>query len=178
MARLSNLPKNTLLRDMPERDKLREAIQFLKANPEETPATAARACCVRNEDTVRKAWQRERKKMGTAGSQWGGHNKILRPDQHTALIQYAVSHAINGGKGATKQMMYNCAMWMRTEDNKTAPSWKWFSQWLKSTPELHTIKTKPIASHRVDLHTEQSLREWFETQYRLVLEETSIYYSD
>jgi len=55
MARLSNLPKNTLLRDMPERDKLREAIQFLKANPEETPATAARACCVRNEDTVRKA---------------------------------------------------------------------------------------------------------------------------
>ena len=55
MARLSNLPKNTLLRDMLERDKLREAIQFLKANPEETPATAARACYVRNEDTVKKA---------------------------------------------------------------------------------------------------------------------------
>jgi hypothetical protein len=127
MARLSNLPKNTLLRDMPERDKLREAIQFLKANPEETPATAARACCVRNEDTVRKAWQRERKKMGTVRVQKGGQNKILRPDQHTALIQYTVSHAINGGKGATKQMMYNCVMWMRTEDNKTAPSWKWFS---------------------------------------------------
>jgi hypothetical protein len=66
MARLSNLPNNALLRDMPERDKLREAIQFLKANPEETPATAARACYVRNEDTVKKAWQRERKKMGTA----------------------------------------------------------------------------------------------------------------
>jgi hypothetical protein len=66
MARLSNLPNNALLRDMPERDKLREAIQFLKANPEETPATAARACCVRNEDIVKKAWQRERKKMGTA----------------------------------------------------------------------------------------------------------------
>ena len=65
---------------MPERDKLREAIQFLKANLEETPATTARACCVRNEDTVRKAWQRERKKMGTAGGQWGGHNKILRPN--------------------------------------------------------------------------------------------------
>ena len=65
MARLSNLPKNTLLRDMPERDKLREAIQFLKANPEETPATTARACCVQNEDTVKKAWQRERKKMGS-----------------------------------------------------------------------------------------------------------------
>ncbi|PMD63925.1 uncharacterized protein K444DRAFT_609512 [Hyaloscypha bicolor E] len=102
MARLSNLPKNTLLRNMPEKDKLREAIQFLKANPEETPATAARACCVRNEDIVRKAWQRERKKMGT----------------------YAVSYAINGGKGAIKQIIYNCAIWMRTEDNKTALSWK------------------------------------------------------
>jgi len=56
MARLSNLPRNTLLYDMLERDKLREAIQFLKANLEETPATTARACCVRNEDIVKKAW--------------------------------------------------------------------------------------------------------------------------
>jgi hypothetical protein len=80
MARLSNLPKNTLLRNIPEKDKLREAIQFLKANPEETPATAARAYCVRNEDIVKKAWQRERKKIGTVSGQWGGHNKILRPD--------------------------------------------------------------------------------------------------
>jgi hypothetical protein len=51
---------------MPERDKLRKAIQFLKANPEETPATAVYAYCIRNEDTVKKTWQRERKKMGTA----------------------------------------------------------------------------------------------------------------
>ncbi|PMD50981.1 uncharacterized protein K444DRAFT_620164 [Hyaloscypha bicolor E] len=97
MARLSNLPNNALLRDMPERDKLQE-----------TPATAARAYCIRNKDTVKKAWQRERKKIGIA----------------RALIQYAVSYAINGGKGATKQMIYNCAMWMQTEDNKIALSWK------------------------------------------------------
>jgi hypothetical protein len=80
MARLSNLPKNTLLRNMPEKDKLRKAIQFLKANPEETPATAVYAYCVRNEDIVRKAWQRERKKIGTVRVQKGGQNKILRPD--------------------------------------------------------------------------------------------------
>ena len=55
MARLSNLPKNTLLYNIPERDKLREAIQFLKANPEETPTTTAYTCYIRNEDTVRKA---------------------------------------------------------------------------------------------------------------------------
>jgi len=55
IARLSNLPRNTLLRDMPERDKLREAIQFLKANLEETPTTTAHAYYVRNKDTVKKA---------------------------------------------------------------------------------------------------------------------------
>jgi hypothetical protein len=66
MAHLSNLPNYALLRDMPERDKLREAIRFLKANPEETPATAARACYIRNKDIVKKTWQRERKKIGIA----------------------------------------------------------------------------------------------------------------
>ena len=50
--------------------------------------------------------------------------QTLGVDTTAALIQYAVSHAINRGKGATKQMIYNCAMWMRTEDNKPAPSWK------------------------------------------------------
>ena len=54
MARLSNLPKNTLLRNMPEKDKLCKAIQFLKANPEETPITAVYAYYIRNEDIVRK----------------------------------------------------------------------------------------------------------------------------
>jgi hypothetical protein len=63
MARLSNLPNNTLLRDMPEKDKLRKAIQFLKENPGEPPTTAVRACGVKSEDAVRKAWRREKKKM-------------------------------------------------------------------------------------------------------------------
>jgi hypothetical protein len=106
--------------------------------------------------------------------QWRGQNKILRPEQHNAIIQYAVSQAIDRGKGATKQMMYNCAMWLRVQDNKSVPSWKWFQQWLKSTPELYTIKTKPIASHRVDMHTKKTLCEWFETEYRLALEATRV----
>jgi hypothetical protein len=41
-------------------------------------------------------------------------------------------------------------------------------------PELHTIKTKPIASHRVDMHTEQTLREWFKMEYRPALKATGI----
>jgi hypothetical protein len=65
---------------MPEKDKLRKAIQFLKANPEETPATIARMYYIRNEDIVRKAWQRERKKIGIVRVQKGGQNKILCPN--------------------------------------------------------------------------------------------------
>ena len=40
------------------------------------------------------------------------------------------------------------------------------------------IKTKPIASHRIDLYIEQSLRDWFETKYRPALEETGICHGD
>jgi plasmid replication initiation protein len=38
------------------------------------------------------------------------------------------------------------------------------------------IKTKPIASHRVDIYTEKTLHDWFETEYRPVLETTGIRY--
>lgn len=48
--------------------------------------------------------------------QHGGHNKILRPEQDSALIQYAAGHCLNRGKDATKQMMYNCAMWFRVQE--------------------------------------------------------------
>jgi hypothetical protein len=35
---------------------------------------------------------------------------------------------------------------------------------------LHTIKTKPIASHCIDIHSKKSLRNWFENEYRPALE--------
>jgi hypothetical protein len=174
MARLRNAPKNTLLRDLSDKDKIKLAIQWLYENPDESPTTAARCHNIKKEKTLIKAWQREKKRVKNGRPQWGGQNKILHPEQHNAMIQYAVSQAIDGGKGATKQMMYNCAMWLRVQANKSVPSWKWFQQWLKSTPELHTIKTKPIASHCVDMHTEQTLCEWFETEYRPALEATGV----
>jgi hypothetical protein len=170
MAKLAHPPKSTLLRDLPFKDKMKLALDFLHENPHEKPSTAARLYDIKQEDSVRKAWLRERKGKKARG----GQNKILRPDQHQALIRYAVDQAINGGKGATKQMMYNCAMWLRVQEHKPVPTWRWFNSWLKSTTELHTIKTKPIASHRVDMHTEKHLREWFETEYKPALEYTQI----
>ena len=81
---------------------------------------------------------------------------------------------MNRGKGATKQIMYNCAMWLRVQEHKTVPTWRWFQQWLKATPELYTIKTKPITSHRVDMYTKENLRDWFKKEYRQALEFTGI----
>jgi hypothetical protein len=92
---------------------MKQAIQWLRENLEETPTTAARVCNIKKEDSVKKAWQRERKRIEKGRPQWGGHNKILRPEMHNAMIRYAVEQATNGGKGATKQMMFNCAMWLR-----------------------------------------------------------------
>jgi hypothetical protein len=37
------------------------------------------------------------------------------------MIRYAAGHYIEGGKGATKQMLYNCAMHIRVEEGKEAP---------------------------------------------------------
>jgi hypothetical protein len=81
---------------------------------------------------------------------------------------------MNGGRGATKQMMYNCAMWLHVQENKSVLSWRWFQLWLQSTPELYTIKTKPIASYCVDIHIQDNLCEWFEKEYRPALEFTEI----
>jgi hypothetical protein len=54
------------------------------------------------------------------------------------------------------------------------PTYRWFQKWLKNTSELYTIKTKPIASHRIDIHTEKTLCGWFEKEYRPALEFTGV----
>jgi hypothetical protein len=44
-----------------------------------------------------------------------GRNKsqVAITGQHQTLIQYAADQATGGGMGATKQMMFNCSMWLR-----------------------------------------------------------------
>jgi hypothetical protein len=92
---------------------MKQAIQWLRENPDESPTVAARIHNIQKEKSVQRAWQREKKRIEKGKLQWGGHNKILRPEMHNAMIRYAVEQAANGGKGATKQMMFNCAMWLR-----------------------------------------------------------------
>jgi hypothetical protein len=63
MARLRNAPKNTLLQDLPNKDKIKLAIQWLRDNLDELPSTAARIYKIQKEDLVQKAWKQERKRM-------------------------------------------------------------------------------------------------------------------
>ena len=44
---------------------------------------------------------------------------------------------------------------------KKPPSWRWFQTWLKANP-VHTIKTKPISSARVEIHDEKTVETWFQ----------------
>ncbi|KAN0073436.1 hypothetical protein V8E54_008656, partial [Elaphomyces granulatus] len=61
------------------------------------------------------------------------------------------------GMGATKKMVFAAICFLVVK----APSWRWFQKWLKKTPTLHTIKTKPIARNRIDTHTEEDVKKWF-----------------
>jgi hypothetical protein len=124
MARLAYTPKNIHVKDLPNHQKMLLALQWLRSNPRESPTVAARLHFIEQENSVRKAWLRARKKASKGGERnlgGAGMNKILRPEQHQAMIRYAVDQATNRGKGATKQMLYNCAMWLRVQENKAVP---------------------------------------------------------
>ena len=73
-------------------------------------------------------------------------------------------------------MMYNATMYFRKQENKSIPLQRQFQLQLQDTPKLHTIKTKLIASYRVDIYTEQSLCNQFKNKYRPALEFISVYY--
>jgi len=63
----------------------------------------------------------------------------------------------------------------RVEDNtKEPPSYRWFQTWLKSTSTIHTIKTKPIAKQRVEIHTEQDVYLWFENELKGIISRLNI----
>ena len=112
MARLVHSPRIFIESKLPEKQKRLRALQFLRKHPDEDPIIAARIWKLEKPNTLQRAWKRERQRieLGKELKHRGGHNRILSPEQHKALIRYAAGHCLNGGRGATKQMMYNCAM--------------------------------------------------------------------
>jgi len=78
MAKLAHPLKSTFLRNLPFKDKMKLALDFLHENPNKKPSTVARLYHIKQEDSVQKAWLRKRKRKKARG----GQNKILRLDQH------------------------------------------------------------------------------------------------
>ena len=73
-----------------------------------------------------------------------------------------------------KKMIYYYACHLRREVVKESPSEYQFQIQLKNTPELHTIKTKPIPRHYTNIHTKKDLKDQIEKEYLLVLKYTRI----
>ena len=99
------------LRDLPDKQRMRLALQWLRDNPSETPTTAARIHfhedLPKHEASVRVAWAREKKKKANKGVvvRQGGRTRILSDAQSQAVVQYAREQAEHG-LGATKRMVF------------------------------------------------------------------------
>ena len=174
------------LRDLPDKQRMRLALQWLRDNPSESPTIAARIHfhedVPKHETSVRVAWHREKKKVAKANTtnrrvvvQHGGHNRVLSDAQSQAVVQYARDQAEHG-LGATKRMMFAAIGHLKAQEvpPKPAPSWRWFQKWLRANEDLHTIKTKPISKQRVDIHTEADIKAWFEDKLRPVIKQRGI----
>src|ERR1700755_3192191 len=146
------------LRDLPDKQRMQLALQWLRDNPSETPTVAARIHfhedLPKHEASVRVAWAREKKKKEKANKgvvvQHGGHNRVLSDAQKEALILYVREQAEHG-LGATKKMVFAAIAHLKDQEtpSKPPPSWRWFQKWLKASQALHAIKTKPINKHRI-----------------------------
>ena len=119
------IPKNTLIRDLPDEDKMRLALQWLRENPTETPTTQRVATALR--------WRAPYDRLGD--ERRGTRDRRNRLEG-LALTRFSAPIMLQEGMGATKQIMFSCAMWLRAQEGKTAPSWRWFQLWLKNTPNF------------------------------------------
>ena len=93
MARLVQSLKSACPQTLPDTDKMKLALYWLRENPIEKPTTTARLFKIEKADLVRKAWLREKNRGGRAPQLYEGGvgwNTILRPEQNQAVIQYAV----------------------------------------------------------------------------------------
>ncbi|EKD20232.1 hypothetical protein MBM_02184 [Drepanopeziza brunnea f. sp. 'multigermtubi' MB_m1] len=143
------------------------AFEWLLENPSETPLTASRIHMIEKPDTLKRRWNRYQAKQARLKEGKALQVErlmVLSAAQHKAVLIYAANQATKGGKGATKRMLYRCICYLKIQENKPKPSWRWFQSWLRNTAELYAIRTKPIASYRVDMHIEKSLSNWFYTE--------------
>jgi len=137
-----------------------EARQWVLNDQEGTiegPTTAARIYHVK-EEALRKSVQRARRKVRNSRglyNQHGGDNYILTPSMEQAIEQYCFEKWQNG-LGVTPAMLKAAIIHLRAcpSPPQKPPSDSWFHKWLRNNPNLHTVKTKPIAYSRLESYAE------------------------
>ncbi|RKF80784.1 putative multidrug resistance protein fnx1, partial [Golovinomyces cichoracearum] len=99
----------------------------------------------------------------------GGNSKVLSPWQEEAIRQYCYEQG-EAGNGANFSMVMSSITHLRAKINQPhpAPTKRWFVSWLKKNPMLQIIYPKLISYARLDLHTEESVKEWFVDFYKTV----------
>ena len=103
---------------MPDKDKISKALEWLRANPGERPIVAVCIYGIKNEKYFKLVWNRDRKKRERGPVSIGGQNRILDNAQHQALLRYAIDQATDGSIGTTKQIMYNTACYLQSQQSK------------------------------------------------------------
>jgi hypothetical protein len=63
IARLALFPKGIFQRNLPEKNKLRQALEFLRENPIEEPIPTTRLFNLKKPGTLQKAWKHERQRV-------------------------------------------------------------------------------------------------------------------
>lgn len=76
--------------------------------------------------------------------------------------------------GATLSQVYSAAYFLHKQSGGTRqPEMDWLYRWIRRQPDLHTITTKPIDTHRVDTHTWEDVEGWF-VKYQQTLDRYKI----
>jgi hypothetical protein len=154
--------------------RIENAKHFLKENPTETIACAARIHDL-TETTLYSSISREKKEKDeaekTSVSRRGGHNKILSQDE-TDAVHDLIRSLLICDIPPTHNLILRAISFLKRAKESGAPSRRWFQKWWKNSG-LHRIKTKPIAVIRYSAAQESDVQRWF-VNYRNILQELNI----
>ena len=147
---------------LPYKTCLSQALEWLQENPSEKNSTTA--CVFGLEESSLRVVALRQKRRGSKprASRRGSQNKVLSDTQRDAILWY-IREQFELGFGATKKMIFAAITHLKQAETppKKPPSRRWFQTWLKANP-VHTIKTKPISSARVEIHDEKTVETWFQ----------------
>jgi hypothetical protein len=141
---------------VPLKQRIHNAKQFLRDEPDEQKVTAARIFAL-TKSTLCSSIDREKEPP----KQHGGQNKILNEIQTAAILEF-IRSLLAYDVSPTRGIIQNAILNLKRQENPLckAPSDTWFLDWYKRN-ELHTIKTKPLATVRFTAAQETDVVSWF-----------------